>query len=177
VTRAFLGVHLDSKFTADTAARIGLPRVQGARVSGITPNSPAALSKLTVGDVILQFDGVPIEDDNHLVNQVSLTPVGKDIPVVVFRQGKSVSLKAVRNTTDYEVALYLAGAAVHHALAEVEQNPTWTTGIPATEFPAGSGRTYSATIAAGLDNTIIVTGVGTAGATTRRLEVTVSTQG
>jgi type II secretory pathway component PulK len=89
----------------------------------------------------------------------------------------TIEYSAVRNTTDYEAALYLAGAAVHHALAELEQNPTWTTGISATEFPAGSGRTYSATIAAGLDNTIIVTGVGTAGATTRRLEVTVSTQG
>ncbi|HTN75264.1 MAG TPA: trypsin-like peptidase domain-containing protein, partial [Pirellulaceae bacterium] len=92
VTRAFLGVHLDSKFTAETAVRAGLPRVQGARVSGITPNSPAASSKLTVGDVILQYDGVRIDDDNHLVNLVSLTPVDKDVPVVVFRAGKPVSL-------------------------------------------------------------------------------------
>lgn len=92
VTRAFLGVHLDSKFTAETAARLGLPRVQGARVSGITPKSPAERSKLSVGDVILQFDGVRIDDDNHLVNLVSLTPVEKDVPVIVFREGKAVSL-------------------------------------------------------------------------------------
>jgi serine protease Do len=103
VTRAFLGVHLDSRFTAETAARIGLPRVQGARVSGITPNSPAAQSKLVVGDVILQFDGVRIEDDNHLVNLVSLTPVGKDIPVIVFREGKSMSLNVkVGDRTSFE---------------------------------------------------------------------------
>ncbi len=92
VTRAFLGVHLDSKFTAETAARVGLPRVQGARVSGITPNSPAEKYKLTVGDVILQFDGVRIDDDNHLVNLVSLTPVDKDVSVVVFRGGKPITL-------------------------------------------------------------------------------------
>jgi serine protease Do len=92
VTRAFLGVHLDSKFTPEAAARMGLPRVQGARITGITPNSPAAGSKLAVGDVILQFDGVRIEDDNHLVNLVSLTPVNKDVPVVVFRAGRSQAM-------------------------------------------------------------------------------------
>jgi serine protease Do len=88
VTRAFLGVHLDSKFTPEAAARMGLPRMEGARVTGITPNSPASLSKLAVGDVILKFDGVRIEDDNHLVNQVSVTPVNKDVPVIVFRGGR-----------------------------------------------------------------------------------------
>lgn len=89
VSRAFLGVHLDSKFTPELAARAGLPRRQGARISGITPNSPAANSPLAVGDVILQFDGVRIEDDNHLVNLVSLTPVNKDVPVVIFRGGRA----------------------------------------------------------------------------------------
>lgn len=84
---------------------------------------------------------------------------------------------AVRNTKDYDAAQYLAGAAVHHALAELEIDTGWTAGIAATEFPIGSGRTYSASIAPGVGSTVIVTGVGTAGATTRRLEVTVSIGG
>ena len=92
VSRAFLGVHLDSKFTHEAAARAGLARARGARISGITPQSPAAQSDLAVGDVILQFDGVRIEDDNHLVNLVSLTPVNKDVPVVVFRGGRVQSV-------------------------------------------------------------------------------------
>jgi hypothetical protein len=84
---------------------------------------------------------------------------------------------AVRNTTDYDAAQYLAGAAVHDALAQLEQNPTWTAGIASTEFPAGSGRTYSATVVPGAGSTVVITGVGTAGSTTRRLEVTVSIGG
>lgn len=103
VTRAFLGVHLDSKFSPEAAARMGLPRVQGARISGITPNSPAAGSELVVGDVILQFDGVVIEDDNHLVNLVSLTQIGKDVPVLVFRNGKPYKLSVqVGDRTKFE---------------------------------------------------------------------------
>jgi serine protease Do len=103
VTRAFLGVHLDSKFNAEAAARIGLSRVQGARITGITPNSPASSSNLEVGDVVLQFDGVRIDDDNHLVNLVSLTPVDKDVPVIVFRAGKPKAVTVrVGDRTTYE---------------------------------------------------------------------------
>jgi serine protease Do len=92
VSRAFLGVHLDSKFTPEVAARLGMSSTRGARVSGITPNSPASTANFSIGDVVLNFDGIRIDDDNHLVNQVSLTPVGKDVPVVVFRGGKTLNI-------------------------------------------------------------------------------------
>src|SRR5262249_36577839 len=35
VTRAFLGVNLDSKFNASIAARLGMPQPRGARITGI----------------------------------------------------------------------------------------------------------------------------------------------
>jgi serine protease Do len=93
VTRAFLGVHLDSKFTPEMATRLGLPRAEGARVSGITPNSPAAHAELKVGDVIMQFNNTRIEDDGHLVNLVSLTPVEKEVALVLYREGRPVSVR------------------------------------------------------------------------------------
>jgi serine protease Do len=103
VTRAFLGVHLDSRFGPDAAARLGLPVSYGARVTGITPKSPADGSDVKIGDVILQFNGVRIEDDNHLVNLVSLTPVGQEVNVVVYREGKTHSVKVkVGYRSDYE---------------------------------------------------------------------------
>lgn len=89
----------------------------------------------------------------------------------------TIQYSAIRNTTDYDAAQYLAGAAVHHALAEIEEDANWAAGIPSTEFPVGSGRTYSATVAPGVGTTIVVTGIGTAGNTTRRLEATISIGG
>jgi serine protease Do len=86
VNRAYLGVQLDGQFNERTAMRLGLGRKWGARVVQITPNSPAAAAKLRSDDVILKFDGVEIEDDNHLINLVSLTPIGKEVPVVVLRE-------------------------------------------------------------------------------------------
>ena len=93
VNRAFLGVNLDSRFTADAAAQLGMSRLKGARVSGITPNSPAAAGGLQVGDVVVEFNGRPVDSDVHLVNLVGLTPPGKEVDVVVFRGGRNVNLK------------------------------------------------------------------------------------
>jgi serine protease Do len=94
VVRAFLGVSLDppTKFTEAIAAKLGLPQLEGCHISAITPRSPAEAAKLQVGDVIVEFNGIPIENDGHLVNLVSLTEVGKEVPVVIYRDQKMVKL-------------------------------------------------------------------------------------
>jgi serine protease Do len=92
VTRAYLGVKLDGKFDSAAATKLGLPRPVGAHVSGITPKSPAEIAKLLPDDVILEFNGVSIDNDSHLMNLVSLTEVGKDIPLTVYRNRESVKM-------------------------------------------------------------------------------------
>jgi serine protease Do len=104
VSRAYLGVQLDSQFTPEKARQLGLPRRIGAHVSGITPRSPASQASLKAGDVILQFDGISIEDDNHLINRVSLTPVGKEVEIVLIRQGTRATITLqVGDRSNFEV--------------------------------------------------------------------------
>jgi serine protease Do len=88
VVRAFLGVTLDSKFGSAVATQLGLPSPRGARISGITPKSPASMADLKVGDVVLQYGGQNIDDDSHLVNLVSLSKIGTTVDVVVYRDRK-----------------------------------------------------------------------------------------
>ena len=38
--------------------------------------------------MILEFNHTPVEDDAHLVNLVSLTPIGKSVPLLIFRDRK-----------------------------------------------------------------------------------------
>lgn len=95
VKRAYLGVRLDAKFDANQAIAMGLPSGFGARVSSITPGSPAESAKLQVDDVIVKLDGITIEDDAHLVNIMSLFPVGKEVTVMFYRDGE---LKSVQVT-------------------------------------------------------------------------------
>jgi serine protease Do len=92
VTRAYLGVSLDSKFSPSTAFELGLPRLTGARIVEIKPGSPAELGQLQVGDVVVQFNGIKVEDDTHLVNIISFTEVNSEVPVVVYRNQKPLHL-------------------------------------------------------------------------------------
>lgn len=93
VARAYLGVRLDSKFNANDAVKLGLPRLAGARLLRIEPGSPAEAVGLQEGDVILQFNGVRVESDTHLVNLVGLTPVGTEVPIAVYRDRKVLEMK------------------------------------------------------------------------------------
>ena len=92
VKRGFLGVSLDSRYSAERAKQLGLDRSYGALVTSITPNSPAASSQLQVGDVILQYNKRKVNNDSHLVTSVSLTTIGDEIPVKIFRRGQYQTL-------------------------------------------------------------------------------------
>jgi serine protease Do len=93
ITRAFLGVNLNAKFSQSAAMELGLPRLMGAQVSAITPQSPADAAKLQPGDVILEFNKVPIEDDGHLVNVVGTTEVGSKAPMLIYRNRETFNVQ------------------------------------------------------------------------------------
>ncbi|GIX04228.1 MAG: MucD protein [Planctomycetaceae bacterium] len=92
VRRGYLGVKLDPQFTIRTAQELQLDRVRGARVTLVYPNTPAARANLQVNDVILSFDGIEVQDENHLINLVSLTPIGRQVRLEVWRGGKLITI-------------------------------------------------------------------------------------
>lgn len=92
VARAFLGVHLDSKFSAEQAIKLGLNRGTGARISAVTAGSPAESAGMEVGDIVLEYQSTPIEDDGHLVNLVSATPINTKVTVRLWRRGRGQSV-------------------------------------------------------------------------------------
>ena len=92
VERAYLGVKLDPDFDAQAAANLKLDRPRGAFVAEVYPNTPAARANMKYADVILSFDGHDVHDQNHLINLVSLTAVGRKVRMVVWRDGKKVTL-------------------------------------------------------------------------------------
>ncbi len=92
VRRAYLGVKLDSEFNAETARRLQLNRVRGARILEVYPSTPAASARLEFDDVILTFEGVEVQDENHLINLVSLTPIGRKVRLEVLRNGRRINM-------------------------------------------------------------------------------------
>lgn len=91
--RAFLGVNLNGEdFTPEYAQRLGLPRPRGALVETVIGGSPAAEAGFQPDDVVIKFDNHTIEDDDHLIQVVGFTPVGKEVEVMVFRDGDLVRM-------------------------------------------------------------------------------------
>jgi serine protease Do len=88
VPRGRLGVRLDINFNQNRAESLGLTRLVGTRISGIEPQSPAEKANLRINDVILEFNGVRIEQDMHLISLVKLTEIGRRVPITILRDGK-----------------------------------------------------------------------------------------
>jgi serine protease Do len=103
VARAYLGVALDREFTADEAGRLGMVRPVGARVEGVTGGAPAATAGVRPDDVVLEFDGRAIEDDDHLMSVVGMTAVDRTVKVAIFRDRERIELEIpVARRTDFE---------------------------------------------------------------------------
>jgi len=88
VTRGWLGVLIQG-INQELAQSFGLDRPHGALVSQVLPNSPAAKAGIKAGDIILSFDGKPIEQSSQLPPLVGTTPVGKTVSLSLLRDGKS----------------------------------------------------------------------------------------
>ncbi len=93
VERGWLGVQIQN-VDEDLAANLQLPRPQGALVSDVQKDSPAAAAGVKQGDVILSFDGKPIDQVRQLSRAVAAVEPGSKAEMVVWRDGKELKLQA-----------------------------------------------------------------------------------
>ncbi|HEY2337987.1 MAG TPA: DegQ family serine endoprotease [Burkholderiales bacterium] len=93
VTRGRLGVGVQP-MTKELAKSFGLDGANGAVVVAVEDNSPAARAGVKQGDVILGFNGKPIEDPNELPRVVAATKPGDKVQLEVWRNGKRERLSA-----------------------------------------------------------------------------------
>ena len=85
--RGWLGVYIQ-EVTLDIAESLGLDNDIGALISSVNENGPAAIGGIQPGDVIVKFDGKPIEKMRDLPRIVAETDIGAKVKVEFFRQGK-----------------------------------------------------------------------------------------
>ncbi|MEL6234406.1 MAG: Do family serine endopeptidase, partial [Pseudomonadota bacterium] len=89
--RGWLGVRIQP-VDPSMAEALGLESALGALVADVTDASPAEDGGVLTGDVILEFDGRQVEEMRDLPRMVAETPVGKEVEVIVFREGETVTL-------------------------------------------------------------------------------------
>jgi serine protease Do len=91
VERGRLGVGVQ-EVTQSLAKSFGLDRPRGALVSQVEPGSPAEKGGLKPGDVIVAFDGKPIEQSNQLPPLVAQVKPGSQAKMDVWRNGRQETL-------------------------------------------------------------------------------------
>ncbi len=64
-------------------------------VAGVTDGGPAEKAKIHNGDIILKFDGQDVKEMHNLPRIVGDADVGKEVPVVLWRDGKEVTVQTV----------------------------------------------------------------------------------
>ena len=86
VTRGWLGVVIQG-ITPELAESFELKSEDGALVSKVLPDGPAADAGIERGDVIVEFNGQPIVEWRDLPRVVAETAVDEPVEVVVIRNG------------------------------------------------------------------------------------------
>lgn len=94
VVRGFLGVRIQP-VTPEIAAGLGLGEPQGALVTEVFADSPAARAGVEVGDLIVAFNDEPIREFRELPLKVSLTPPDAKSTLTVLRDGATQKLPVV----------------------------------------------------------------------------------
>jgi serine protease Do len=103
ISRGVIGVQVSrDPLTKETAKALGLPNTNGAVISSVTPDGPAARAGLMRGDVIVEYNGQPVADSDALVALVVATKPGTTVPVTVYRDNQRKSLNVTPGELDLE---------------------------------------------------------------------------
>lgn len=92
VSRGWLGVAIQD-LNQQLAESFGMDKPEGALVSDVTADSPAARAGLETGDVILRYNGQAIKRSSDLPPLVGTTEVGKTVPIKILRDGDTRTLE------------------------------------------------------------------------------------
>ena len=90
--RGWLGVRIQD-VTKEIAEAEKLDEPRGALVSSVSDGSPSDKGGIKAGDIILEFDGVRINQMRELPMIVARTEVGKTVKVKIWRNKKEIIKK------------------------------------------------------------------------------------
>ena len=91
VVRGWLGVSIQ-ELSPELAAQFGMTETKGVLVSDVMEDSPAKKAGFERADVIVEFDGKPMDSPTHLRNAVAQTPLGKNVSIKLIRDKKPKTL-------------------------------------------------------------------------------------
>ena len=116
---SFLGVEL-SEVSRETVARLKLREERGALIEEVTSGSSAAQAGLQKNDVIVKWDGEPIESAREMSRHIRETPAGRAVRLTVMRDGREIEVSV---TLGERKALFNRVSVARPAIASVRVRP------------------------------------------------------
>jgi serine protease Do len=104
VTRGRIGVQI-GEVSKEVAESLGLKSAQGAEVSLVEPGGPADKAGVKAGDIILKFNGKPVNRSSDLPRLVGDTELGSKANVTIWRKGAEQTLPVNVEELDAEKAV------------------------------------------------------------------------
>ncbi|MDT8406541.1 MAG: DegQ family serine endoprotease [Methylococcales bacterium] len=86
VSRGWLGVQIQD-VTRELAESFGMKRPVGALVAKVIKDSPADQAGIEIGDIIVEFNGTPVETSGDLPPMVGMTEINSRAILNIIRQG------------------------------------------------------------------------------------------
>lgn len=107
--RGWLGVFIQ-EITPEIAENFDLDNENGALISSVHSGGPAEEAGIQAGDVVIAFNGKPIEEMRSLPRIVAESAIGKPLDITIMREGKKINLKVTLGVLeDAEEAGLFAG--------------------------------------------------------------------
>jgi serine protease Do len=91
VVRGYLGISLQD-LTPELAENFDLKESKGTIVTNVVEDSPADKAGVNFEDIIIEFEGKPVEDSKDLMNRVAVLQPGTKVNLVVLREGKKKTI-------------------------------------------------------------------------------------
>jgi len=116
----------------------------GVRISQVLAGSPAELGQLSVGDLIVAVNGMPLTQmtagQTSMGNYASMTTAGFFAAIHALPPGSVVTLTVQRGTDQIELTVTLVELGADNTSSDIEGTPsaTDTSGAAATSAPATS---------------------------------------
>jgi serine protease Do len=79
--------------TTRLAEQLNAPNTRGMVVVSMQQRSDAYLAGMRPGDIIVSFNGTPVEDQSHIMRLLSDAKIGSTVTLGLLREGKSLTVK------------------------------------------------------------------------------------
>ncbi|MEW5771178.1 MAG: Do family serine endopeptidase [Pseudomonadota bacterium] len=91
VVRGYIGLAVQP-MTRELADSLGLKEARGVLVNQVNADSPAERAGIRPGDVLLSFDGKPLDDGGHYRNRAALARPDSDVRLALLREGRAMDV-------------------------------------------------------------------------------------